>query len=90
MDPTIFDDEEANMLAVNIVKVLRADVHEKIDIHEMRLVRGNTHTNVLFDIVVPFDCKLSETEIKAVVDAHLATYTTLYYSVLTFDRKYVC
>lgn len=89
MDPTIFDDEEANMLACDMVTLLTEQVHPKINIHEMRLVRGATHTNVLFDIVVPFDCKKSEAEIKAVVDAKLATYPTLYYAVLTFDRNYL-
>lgn len=41
------------------------EIHEGITIHDFRMVPGTTHTNFIFDAVIPFEAKMSEQEAKA-------------------------
>lgn len=41
------------------------EIHEGITIHDFRMVPGTTHTNFIFDAVIPFEAKISEQEAKA-------------------------
>ena len=54
--------------------------------HDLRAVSGDTHTNLIFDVVVPKKCKLSDDEIKARIDEALDPY---YRTVIVFDRAYI-
>ena len=63
-------------------------INDKLSIHDFRVVSGPTHTNFIFDILVPYDCKLSEDEIKKAIDMKLSEYERTYYSVITFDKSY--
>jgi hypothetical protein len=52
------------------------------------MVPGVTHSNLIFDVVVPFQIKLSNTDIlKAIEEKVKASYPT-YFVVVTFDRAY--
>ena len=42
-------------------------IHPSMQIHDFRFVAGATHTNLIFDVVVPFEVKMNETEVKAAV-----------------------
>ena len=53
--------------------------------HDFRVVKGNSHTNVIFDVVVPFDCKNSQADIRKIVNDKLATFDKTYYAVIEFD-----
>lgn len=44
-------------------------IHPDITIHDFRMVPGTTHTNFIFDAVIPFDIKLSEADAKAKIEA---------------------
>ena len=44
-------------------------VHPNITVHDVRLVPGKEHTNLIFDVVKPFDCKLSDSEVKEKISA---------------------
>ena len=52
------------------------------------MVSGPTHTNLIFDIVVPFACKLSFDEIRDQINAQLSRQKKKWYTVITFDRDY--
>ena len=60
----------------------------ELSMHDFRVVKGNTHTNVIFDVVVPFDCKNAQTEIRKIVNDKLATYDKTYYAVIEFDTNF--
>lgn len=57
-------------------------------IHDLRIVPGNTHTNVIFDAVLSPDCPTDEEELCRCVEAHLQNIDPNYYVVITFDRAY--
>ena len=39
------------------METIREDVSSDISIHDFRVVVGNTHTNIIFDIILPFESK---------------------------------
>lgn len=88
MDPINIDDPLTNELKA-MIKELLPQIHEHLTMHDFRIVNGETHTNMIFDVVVPFDVHLSNQEI-------LDKMTTMvrekrgnsYYFVVTFDRAY--
>lgn len=55
MDPVDFDDPEVAHLRAGVAMQL-AEMDESLSMHDFRVVRGETHTNLIFDLVVPFDC----------------------------------
>ena len=57
-------------------------------IHDFRIVPGPTHTNIIFDVVLSPDCRLSESEIKEAADKAVKAVNVNYYVVITFDKAY--
>ena len=56
MDPIASDDEYTVSLMAKVVSVLKT-ISKDFSVHDFRVVQGETHTNVIFDLVVPYDCK---------------------------------
>ncbi len=88
MDPISTDDERVNSMKKQVSAVLLA-IHEDVTIHDFRMVDGNTLTNLIFDIVVPFEVKMDEDEIKAAADSLVKTLDKKYNAVVNVDRKMV-
>jgi hypothetical protein len=53
------------------------------------LVKGVTHTNVIFDVVIEQESKLSIRELQNIFDEHLKELGKNYYTVITIDRTYI-
>ncbi len=89
MDPIILDDEELNVLRKNVVKIV-ASLGEGITLHDFRMVKGYSHTNLIFDIVVPSACRLSEQELKETIQNQVRALNPAcnYYTVIGIDRNY--
>ncbi len=85
MDPIVTDDEEVSATRALVVNALK-EMDPTWDIHDFRFVRGETHTNLIFDLVVPFECKLSTAEISALVEQKIKTVNQAYFTVITIDR----
>lgn len=66
MDPIATDDEYTLNLKDSICKAL-CSIENCFSIHDFRVVKGDTHTNVIFDLVVPYEKKLCEEEIRSTV-----------------------
>lgn len=88
MDPIVTDDED--VLRINeIVTEIVAKVDNSLSMHDFRMVTGHTHTNLIFDVVIPFDTKKSEKEInKSIQSDVFRTLGREYYCVINFDRNY--
>lgn len=87
MDPVLTDDEMTNTAKALVEKII-SEIDSKLSIHDFRIVYGETHTNLIFDTVVPYECKLENDAIKAKIDKELAKEETNYYTVIVFDREY--
>ena len=87
IDPVKVGDKETNELKDAITKIL-TEFDKRISVHDFRVVVGNTHTNIIFDVVIPFDSEGYEYEIKKMVNEKLMHYEKKYYAVIEFDREY--
>ncbi len=87
MDPIVTDDALTNALRTKVA-LLVADFDEGLTLHDFRVVAGPTHTNVIFDLVVPYTCKTSTAEIKARLEAAIHEDDPNCFAVITIDRSY--
>lgn len=85
MDPIVTDDEQVNELRAKTAEAVKK-IHTSMQIHDFRFVAGATHTNLIFDVVVPFEVKMSEAEIKAAVAEKVKEIDPTYCVVLNVDR----
>ena len=88
MDPIITDDE-VTLEAKEKIAALVKCIDHKITIHDFRMVTGPTHTNIIFDVVVPFDIKKSEDELREDIETIVKTIDKSYFSVVNIDRYFV-
>ena len=68
---------------------LVCEIDPRITIHDFRMVTGDTHTNVIFDAVVPFDVKLDEKEVAKRIAALVSSLDGTYYAVVNIDKTAV-
>ena len=87
MDPIDTDDEETNEMRDYVKKMIQT-IDSQLSIHDFRMVRGNTHTNLIFDCLVPHKVTLSNNEILEAIKTNIAELDKTYYVVVTFDRAY--
>ena len=87
MDPIENDNENVNILRQMLEEIL-LEIDSMLTFHDFRVVNGPTHTNLIFDVVIPFECKLDEKEIKKQLDEKLSKKDAIYYAVVNFDREY--
>lgn len=62
MDPIVVDDEEVDAYK-ELTKNILADMNSAFSFHDFKMVKGPTHTNLIFDLVVPYDKKKTSAEI---------------------------
>ncbi len=87
LDPIDISDTETIKLKTDLFNALK-DYNPNLSMHDFRVVKGNSHTNVIFDVVVPFDCKNSQADIRKIVNDKLATFDKTYYAVIEFDTDF--
>lgn len=87
MDPIEVDNEQINACRSLVAETIRK-VDERLHFHDFRTVTGETHINLIFDLVVPYEVKRSDDELKADIDRLLAEEDRKFYTVITFDREY--
>lgn len=86
MDPIAVNNPETDQ-AKALVKQAMGRIDERITIHDFRLVRGQTHTNLVFDISAPYEIKLSDGELKARAVAEITALNEAFNPVITVDRR---
>ncbi len=70
-------------LAVEVIKRYDPD----IKLHDFRLVDGPTHTNVLFDIIEPFDKKYDIDKLKEALADGFGAEAGTFYFVINVDKE---
>lgn len=85
LDPIVTDDSELTATRRAVSETLAAQGIGR-GIHDFRMVRGRTHTNLIFDLVVPFEDRRDDAAIRAAVSAAVAEIDKTYLTVITIDR----
>lgn len=87
MDPIINDERTHNLK--NAVTEIVSDLCAEASVHDFRIVDGPTHTNLIFDVVLPRKSKYSEQDFKNIVDATVKQMDERYFTIINIDRDYV-
>lgn len=86
MDPIAINDEFTIETAYQIIKIL-ADIDSNISMHDFRMVNGNTHTNLIFDVVVPFKFRISDDDLKEIICLKVKNIDEKYNAVINIDKE---
>ncbi len=86
-DPIITKDDALydirHWLAEEVVKI-----DPRLSIHDLRIVNGPSHTNLIFDCVVPTVFDMTDSEVKKKIAALVRVKYPSYYCVITIDKSY--
>ncbi len=88
MDPIVVDDEQINRLRLQLSEIAR-EIDPRFTIHDFRMVEGPTHTNLIFDLVIPHNCKMKKSEIYRRVNELVNELGPQYYTVITVENSFV-
>ena len=88
MDPIEADNTEVSQMRAAVAETLK-ELDDVISIHDFRMVPGPTHTNLIFDAVVPADYKKSDEELAASIRQHIHQTWPDRYAVVNIDHSYI-
>lgn len=88
MDPIQTDNEEINDLKKRVKEAI-FEIDCNLTFHDFRVVIGPTHTNILFDIVVPFKYKMCKEEIISKLNEKIHDEGKQYYFVIEVEHRFV-
>lgn len=87
-DPIVTSDSRVGDTRSWIAEQVRT-IDERLTIHDLRMVPGPTHTNVIFDCVRPHDLALSDAELKERIAELVSAQYPTYNCVINIDDSYV-
>ncbi len=87
MDPIDLQNPRLNALKELVASIAKS-IDDRLTIHDVRMVPGDTHTNLIFDVVRPFDCALSEDELKRVLWQEIHEREPDVYCAVTVDAPF--
>ena len=84
-DPVVTDDPERNRLLAETHEIL-CGIDDRLHPHDFRMVKGDGHTNLIFDVALPSDMMKDKKKIRQTLEQELsAREKTKIYTVITFD-----
>lgn len=87
MDPIIVDNEKINTLRQMTSNIV-TEMSEEMSIHDFRVVDGPTHTNLIFDLIVPHKYKLTNEEVCKEIEENLSKIDERYFAVITVEHSF--
>lgn len=87
MDPIVTDDETVDALRRQVAELVR-QVEPRMTVHDLRVIRGTTHTNLVFDAVLPLDAAITPAEAGRRIREKVAELDGDYYAVVTVEHSF--
>ncbi len=87
LDPVDTDDPLTNELKEKVNGILK-NISPQMSMHDFRIVKGTTHTNLLFDISAPMSFSMNDGGIRELVSDEIKKIDQTYNAVITIDRNY--
>ncbi len=87
MDPIVTDDGATKETRERVETLVKC-IDEQISIHDFRMVQGKTHTNVIFDAVVPYRFRLTDDQVRRKIQQAVRALDGSYYAVVNVERSY--
>lgn len=88
MDPISTDDENTLKLKKEINEIVKKE-NPEFSIHDFRVVAGDTHTNIIFDLLIPYGIRDDEETIKKKIDEEVKKLNKNYFTVIEIDKNFV-
>jgi len=88
MDPIVTDDALTTELRIRTAALVK-EVDERMTIHDFRMVVGPTHTNLIFDAVVPFGGEKTNHQMEEEIKARVRQMEGTYFAVVRVENSYV-
>ena len=89
MDPIVTSDEHVSELKAAVVSIIKG-IDSSVDMHDFRVVAGPTHTNLIFDVLVPYKFHIADDELTAMIEAQVRERLgDSYHVVIRVDTSYV-
>lgn len=85
MDPVAVNDAETNRLRAEVEALVKS-MDEKLSLHDFRVVPGPTHTNLVFDLAVPFGFTMTDEALKQAIGERVHTLEGECYAVIEIDK----
>ena len=86
MDPVETENQETNRLRAETETILR-ELDERLTLHDFRVVTGPTHTNLVFDVVVPFGFAMADDVVRKEVSDRIHALEGNCYAVIDVDKQ---
>ena len=86
MDPILNDDEETNTLKSAVMDIVKT-IDQSLTIHDFRIVKGPTHTNLIFDVVEPYQVSFLPEDLEAMIQQKVQELDPRYFTVVQVDRQ---
>ena len=87
MDPVVTNDETVNKYKNFVAEVIK-DYNEEFSFHDFRMVQGETHTNVIFDLVVPHSFANNKKQIAKDIKSLINAKQNNLFAVITVEHKF--
>lgn len=88
MDPIETNNEKLKEY-IDILKEVIEEIDDNIKFHDVRLVIGDTHTNLIFDLLIPFEYKYTDNELTELVVKKFNDKDSKINCVIQIDKDYV-
>lgn len=88
LDPIVTDDTETNETKILVLNIIK-DINNDLTIHDFRMVKGETHTNLIFDVLVPADFKQKDKDLIEEISDKIKEHNSKFNVVITVDKNYV-
>lgn len=88
MDPIVTDDGITAALRTKVAEMVKT-IDSRMTIHDFRMVPGNTHTNLIFDAVVPHGMEITDQEVGQRIREMVGKMEGNYFAVVLVEHSYV-
>ena len=89
MDPLATNDSLVGETRQKVQDAIRAELNAPVTIHDFRMVTGPTHTNVIFDAVIPNELSISDEQARKEINQAVSRLPGNYHAVVTIDKPYL-
>lgn len=87
MDPLAVDDGQTAALREQVEKLV-GEIDPRLRIHDFRITSGPTHTNVIFDVVIPAKFSMTDQDLIRRLKMRIHDLNETYFAVIQVDQDY--
>ncbi|MDR1563809.1 MAG: cation diffusion facilitator family transporter [Oscillospiraceae bacterium] len=88
MDPIVTHDARVTELKHKTVAAIK-EIDSVLELHDFRMVEGKSRSNLIFDVLVPYEYKIDDEKLLKLINAKVKLIDPSFFAVVTIDRSYV-